>query len=195
MMNNHALLVIDMINDLIKNPDNALYCPTAGDIIENVSNLINFAHQNSWRVIYVQDAHRIDDKDFTIRPVHAVRGTWGAKLIDELAMLRRDSDYEVLKRRHSGFSYTDLDLYLREERIEEVVLVGVWTNVAVRNTASDAFYQFYRVTVVTDCCQSQTDEMHNAGLHDLAMFAGLTSFAQLTRTTSYLRNANTDNLS
>ena len=179
-MNNHALLVIDMINDLIKNPSNALYCPNTGQTIENVASLITFAHDNQWKVIFVQDSHRIGDKDFTVRPVHAVRGTWGAELIDELAALRLKSDYEVLKRRHSGFSYTDLDLYLREERIEEVVLTGVWTNVAVRNTASDAFYQFYRVTVATDCCQSQTDEMHESGLHDLAMFSRLVLLQNLT---------------
>lgn len=184
-MNNRALLVIDMINDLIKNPSNALYCPHSDQTVEKVSSLIDFAHNNQWKVVFVQDAHRTGDKDFTIRPIHAVRGTWGAELIEELTALRQKSDYEVLKRRHSGFSYTDLDLYLREERIEEVVLAGVWTNVAVRNTASDAFYQFYRVTVVTDCCQSQTDEMHQSGLHDLAMFARLTLLENLTSAVSY----------
>ncbi|MCL4319609.1 MAG: cysteine hydrolase [Firmicutes bacterium] len=180
-MNNRALLIIDMINDLIKNPSNALYCPHTRQTVENIVSMIDFAHKNQWKVVFVQDAHRIGDKDFTVRPVHAIRDTWGAGLIDELRELRQKSDYEVLKRRHSGFSYTDLDLYLREERIDEVVLTGVWTNVAVRNTASDAFYQFYRVIVVSDCCQSQTQEMHESGLHDLSMFAQLTLLTTLTR--------------
>ncbi len=193
-MNNRALLVIDMINDLINNPDNALYCPHTKQTVQNVASLIDFAHKNQWKVVFVQDAHRIGDKDFTIRPVHAIRGTWGAELIDELAELKQKSDYEVLKRRHSGFSYTDLDLYLREEHIEEVVLTGVWTNVAVRNTASDAFYQFYRVTVVTDCCQSQTEEMHESGLHDLSMFARLTLLQNLTSTGTYQYQLEDDTL-
>ncbi len=181
-MNNPALLVIDMLNDLLKNPNNALYCPDNEQTIKNVLTLINFAHENHWKVVFVQDSHRPGDKDFTVRPVHAIRGTWGAQLIDELAARKLGTDYEVLKRRHSGFSYTDLDLYLREELVEEVVVAGVWTNVAVRNTASDAFYQFYRVTVVVDCCQSQTEKMHESGLHDLSMIAHLTSLEAITRT-------------
>ncbi len=179
-MGNRAVLVVDMINDLLKNPNNALYCPDSSGTIERIMSLIEYAHQENWHVVYVQDSHRIGDKDFTIRPVHAIRGSWGAELVDEIGALRRPTDYDVFKRRHSGFSYTDLDLYLREEHIEEVILTGVWTNVAVRNTASDAFYHFYQVTVVEDCCQSQTEEMHLSGLHDIAMFSTITTVSELT---------------
>jgi nicotinamidase-related amidase len=169
-----ALLVIDMINDILKNPENPLYCPDADPVIARAATLIDLAHERGWNVVFVQDAHRPGDADFTIRPVHALRGTWGAELVPELKGHRQPTDYDVFKRRHSGFAHTDLDLYLREERVEEVVLCGAWTNVAVRATASDAFYQFYRVTVVTDCCVSRTPAMHEAGLEDLAMFATLT---------------------
>lgn len=168
-----ALLVIDMINDILKNPANPLYCPDSSEMVAKVCELVDFAHRAGWHVVYVQDAHREGDADFTVRPVHALRGTWGAELIDELKAIRAPGDYEVLKRRHSGFSYTDLDLYLREEHVEEVVLCGAWTNVAVRSTASDAFYQFYRVIIVSDCCIAKTREMHEAGLRDLEMFASL----------------------
>jgi nicotinamidase-related amidase len=174
-MGRTALLVIDMSNDLLKNPDNPLYCPHAEEVIERVVELVAFAHREGWPVVYVQDAHRVGDADFTVRPVHAVKGTWGAELIPELQRQRFPGDYDVPKRRHSGFSYTDLDLYLREEQVDEVVLCGAWTNVAVRATASDAFYQFYKVTIVTDCCISQTAAMHEAGLKDLVMFATLTT--------------------
>ncbi|MCU9814958.1 cysteine hydrolase [Paraclostridium sp. AKS73] len=54
-------------------------------------------------------------------------------------------EYIVPKRRHSGFAHTDLDLYLREENIDTVVVTGVWTNVCVRSTASDALYNAYKV--------------------------------------------------
>lgn len=174
-----ALLVIDMINDILKNPENPLFCPDGEELIRRVVDLVQHAHQRGWRVVYVQDSHREGDADFTVRPIHALRGTWGAELVAELKAIRTPGDYDVPKRRHSGFSHTDLDLYLREERVEELVLVGAWTNVAVRATASDAFYQFYKVTVVADCCRSQTLAGHEAGLSDLRMFATIATLDTL----------------
>ena len=169
-MGRTALLVIDMSNDLLKNPENPLYCPHAEEVIERVVELVAFAHREGWPVVYVQDAHRVGDADFTVRPVHAVKGTWGAELIPELQRQRFPGDYDVPKRRHSGFSYTDLDLFLREEKIDTVVLTGVWTNVCVRSTASDAMYLGYNVICLSDATTSQDEAMHEAGLRDISLF-------------------------
>ena len=171
-----ALLVIDMINDFVKNKEGALYCPKGEETIETIARIVDLFHYYGMHVIYVQDSHRINDGDFIMRPVHAIQGTWGADLIDQLKARRQVEDYVVYKRRHSAFSYTDLDLYLREEKIEEVVLVGGWTNVSIRSTASDAFYQAYKVTVIHDCCFSQSDEMHDSGLRDISMFGGIVAY-------------------
>ena len=67
--------------------------------------------------------------------------------------------------------YTDLDLYLREENIDTVVVTDVWTNVCVRCSASDASYRAYKVIGLSDCCASKDEEMHKSGLRDTAIFA------------------------
>lgn len=175
-MRKMALLVIDMINDFVKNNKCPLFCPDGEKMIENITRMVDLFHYYRMQVIYVQDSHRINDGDFQMRPVHGVQGTWGAELVEQLKARRQVEDYFIPKRRHSAFSYTDLDLFLREEKIQEVVLVGSWTNVAIRSTASDAFYQAYKVTVISDCCFSQNQEMHQAGLSDIAMFGGVTTY-------------------
>ncbi|ABB16042.1 MULTISPECIES: cysteine hydrolase family protein [Carboxydothermus] len=166
----HCIVIIDMLNDFI-GPNAPLRCPDGEKIVPNLQKLVEFAHENGINVVFVQEAHRKNDADFRVRPVHAVKGTWGSDFIPELRPDEEKGDYIVQKRRHSAFAYTDLDLYLREEKIDTVVVTGVWTNVCVRSTASDALYHAYNVIAISDCCASANEEMHQAGLRDMALFA------------------------
>ncbi|QEK13172.1 cysteine hydrolase [Crassaminicella thermophila] len=174
-MPRHAILVIDMLNDFIgeKAP---LRCPGGDEIVPNLKKLFDWVRKredDNIHLIHIQEAHRKNDADFRVRPVHAVKGTWGSDFIKEL--YPKEGEYIVPKRRHSGFAYTDLDLYLREENIDTVVVTGVWTNVCVRSTASDALYHAYKVITLSDGCASKTEEMHEYGLKDLSLFTKVMS--------------------
>jgi nicotinamidase-related amidase len=172
-MARYGIVVIDMLNDFIgeKAP---LRCPGGDDIIAPLQNLFkwvrarNAAGKDDVQLIHVQEAHRKNDADFRVRPVHAIAGTWGSDFIKEL--YPEGEEYVIPKRRHSCFQHTDLDLYLREESLDTVVVTGVWTNVCVRSTAADALANAYRVISLADCIHSKTDEMHKAGLVDLSIF-------------------------
>lgn len=168
--NKHALVIIDMLNDFI--PEGAVMeCGQAGrDIIPKIREAMDFCHDNDIQVVHIQEAHRKNDADFRVRPVHAIKGTWGHEFIPELQPEEDKGDYIVQKRRHSAFTFTDFDLFLREEKIDTVVLTGVWTNVCVRSTASDALYHGYNVIALSDGTASQTDEMHEGGLRDMGIF-------------------------
>ena len=167
--NKHAILVIDMLNDFI-GPKAALRCEAGEDIVPNIQKLIDFAHDNDIQVVHIQEAHRKHDADFRVRPVHAIKGTWGSQFIPELLPNEDAGDYIVQKRRHSGFAYTDLDLFLREEQIDTVVLTGVWTNVCVRSTGSDALYHGYNIICLSDGTASKDEDMHRSGLRDIDLF-------------------------
>lgn len=170
-MSKHAILIIDMLNDFA-NEKGSLYCPGSAKITKNLQGLIKWVRERKGddiQLVYVQESHRKNDADFRVRPVHAVKGTWGADFIKEL--YPESGEYIVQKRRHSGFAYTDLDLYLREENIDTVVVTGVWTNVCVRSTATDALARAYRVIALSDGCDSKTEEMQEYGLKDLSIFA------------------------
>ncbi len=172
-MPRHGIVIIDMLNDFIgeKAP---LRCPGGDDIIPNLQKLFEWVRarnaegKDDIQLIHIQEAHRKNDADFRVRPVHAVAGTWGSDFIQEL--YPEGEEYRIPKRRHSAFAHTDLDLYLREENLDTVVVTGVWTNVCVRSTAADALYNAYKVITLADCCASKTDEMHEYGLKDLSIF-------------------------
>lgn len=180
-MSRHAIVVIDMLNDFA-NPKGALYCEGAGRITKNLQELFKWVRarnaegKDDIQLIHIQEAHRKNDADFRVRPVHAVDGTWGSDFIQEL--YPQGEEYRIKKRRHSSFAHTDLDLYLREENLDTVVVTGTWTNVCVRATATDALAKGYKVISLTDGIDSKTPEMHESGLRDLRIFTKLMTIAE-----------------
>jgi len=172
-MAKHAIVVIDMLNDFIgeKAP---LRCPGGEEIVPNLQKLFKWVRERNAEgkddihLVHIQEAHRKNDADFRVRPRHAVAGTWGSDFIKEL--YPEGEEYIIPKRRHSAFQHTDLDLYLKEENIDTVVVTGVWTNVCVRSTASDALANAYKVITLSDGVHSKNDEMHEYGLNDLRIF-------------------------
>ena len=143
-----ALLIIDMLNDFV-HKDGKLYIPKSESIIPNVKALADAFRKRGMPVIYTNDSHIPKvDKELQLWGEHAVRGTWGAEVVEELKP--KEGDFVIVKRRYSAFFSTDLDLLLRELGVEEVVLTGVATNVCVLHTAADAFFRGYKITVVED---------------------------------------------
>ncbi|MSU01111.1 cysteine hydrolase family protein [Tissierella pigra] len=178
-MARHAILIIDMLNDFA-NPKGALFCEGTAIITPKLQEIFKWVRERNAngnddvQLVHIQEAHRKNDADFKVRPVHAVDGTWGSDFVPELKP--EGDEYIVKKRRHSGFAYTDLDLYLREENIDTVVVTGTWTNVCVRSTATDALARAYKVISLTDAIHSKTEEMHENGLKDLSIFTKLMDF-------------------
>jgi len=174
----YGIVVIDMLNDFIGEKA-SLRCPGGEKIIPDMQELFkwvrarNAAGKDDVQLIHIQEAHRKNDADFKVRPRHAEAGTWGSDFIPEL--YPEGDEYRIPKRRHSSFQHTDLDLYLREEKMDTVVLTGVWTNVCVRSTGADALALAYRVITLSDCVHSQDDAQHESGLVDLRIFTKVIS--------------------
>ncbi|MFX1598863.1 MAG: cysteine hydrolase family protein, partial [Promethearchaeota archaeon] len=106
-----ALMVIDMLNDFIKE-NSVLEVPMGRDIIPNIKQLVSKARKSGIPVVYVCDAHEIDDNEFLEFKPHALRGTEGAQVVKELHP--RKGDIIVKKRKFDGFYNTKLDTVLKE---------------------------------------------------------------------------------
>lgn len=177
-----AILVVDMLNDFLT-PGGKMVLEGGDSLIPPMRRLLNRARKARIPVIYVNDSHRVglkEDREFKKRSVHCIEGTWGAEVIDELKPKKRD--FVVLKHRFSGFYETDLDLTLKDLRIDTVIVVGVVTNICVRSTIHDAFFRGYRVIVPRDCVMATGEREQESSLYDIEThFGDVTTSDKLIR--------------
>jgi len=174
-----AVIVIDMINDFVTG---VFKNERAKKIMPNIKALLNYARKKKTPVIYATDAHLPNvDHEFDVWGTHAVAGTWGAQIVDELK--RQKSDFHVLKRKYSAFQGTDLDLLLRELKVDTVILSGVVTDICIQHTAADAFFRGYKIIVPRDCVEAVDEATQEAAINYLMKVYGceITTSSQLMK--------------
>lgn len=141
-----ALIVIDMLNDFV---DGVLANPPAKEIIGPIARLAEQARSTrQWVVVYANDAHLATDVELQVFPPHAMEGTAGAMVIDDLRP--QQGDVVVPKRFYSAFTESALQGRLGAFDVERLVLVGQHTDCCVRHTAYDAFCRGFEIVVCPD---------------------------------------------
>ena len=171
-MAKEALLVIDMLNDFVLEGA-PLEVPDTRKVIPAIKREIERAREEGKQVIYICDSHEPDDREFKKMgwPPHAVRGTMGSKVVEELKP--QEGDIIIEKTTYSGFYNTKLEETLRSLGIDSLRLTGCVTHICVMFTASDASLRGYNVTVVRDGVAGLNPEDHEAGLRIMKNVMGV----------------------
>ena len=171
-MPKEALLIIDMLNDFVL--EGALIeVPDTRKVIPAIKREIETAKRENRPVIYVCDTHEPDDKEFSKFgwPAHAVKGTKGAEIVDELRP--QADDIIIEKTTYSGFYNTKLNETLKDLGIESLRLMGCVTHICVLFTAFDAVLRDYKVTVIKDGVAGLSKEDHEAALRIMKNVMGV----------------------
>jgi nicotinamidase/pyrazinamidase len=184
-----ALIVVDVQNDFA-DPAGGLGVAGAEAVIPVINREIQLARSNDGLVVCTQDWHPEHTphfaKDGGIWPEHCIADTWGAELHPALdagdaPIVRKGANGED---GYSGFTMRDpqsgdtiatqLDAFLRERGVVEVVVTGLATDYCVKATALDAVALGYRTTLLGDAIaavnlqagdgQAALDEMAAAGV-------------------------------
>jgi nicotinamidase-related amidase len=183
-----ALIVIDMLDDFVHG---ALANPQAAGILEPLQRLLAHARSRGWVVVFSNDAHQPGDAELAIWGPHAMVGTLGANVIQELEPQLGPREFLCPKRVYGAFDGTDLDERLRALGVDEVVLAGQHTHICVRHTAYGALLNGYAITVPRDavCTFAGVDE--SAALDYLRSVYGarITTVAELTGTETRVSTA------
>lgn len=148
-----ALIVVDMQNDFVK-PGGALVVPGAVETIPAIQRLLGLARAHGLAVFYTQDTHEPGDIEFPIWGEHVLRGSWGWRIVDELAP--RPGDRVIEKLRYDGFFGTSLDHELRLRGIGTVIVCGTVANICVLHTAGSAALRGYGVVLPVDAVSAIT---------------------------------------
>ncbi len=159
-----AFLVIDMLNDFVLEGA-VLEIPATREIIPILKKRIEEARKKKIPIIYICDSHVEDDKEFEIWPQHAIKGTKGAKIVEELSP--EPEDYLVEKSTYSGFYNTELEDLLKRLNIEELIITGTVTNICVMYTVAGAIFRGYKVKVLKDCVAAVNENDHQFALRQM----------------------------
>jgi biuret amidohydrolase len=168
----------------------------AASVVSSMARLLRLARSSGMSVIHVLSQNRIlpegqpevlcnpfwaavesarqmltPDRDSTISR-HNLVGTVQTQLMPELGPEPGDVMIDR-QRRLSIYRDTDLDITLRELRIETVVLAGINTNTTVLCAAFESLNRDLRTVVVADCVESMYGEdLHFFGLQNVARCLG-----------------------
>jgi nicotinamidase-related amidase len=179
-----ALLLVDMQRDFVDEQgafarlgiDISMYPP----MLPRLARLLATARAREILVVHIQMTAlpgRMSDSPaqlrFNLRMHESARaggpplrytepGTAGREFVDELAPL--PGELVVPKWRSSGFWGTSLDLLLRSNGIQTVIVTGCTTEGCVESTARDAQFNDYYVVVVEDCVASDDRAQHDASM-------------------------------
>lgn len=153
-----ALIIVDVINDLEFEGGEALL-QNVLPMAERLAALAERAREAGIAVIYVNDNFGKWRSDFRALLDHCRNENVRGRQLAEI-LAPKNSDYFVLKPKHSGFFSTTLDTLMEYLHVETIVIGGLTTDRCVLFTASDAHMRDLHIFVPEDCCAADSEEHH-----------------------------------
>ena len=174
-----ALVVIDMQNAFVA-PGAPMEVPAARAIVAPINRLAAELRRRGVTVIWVAHENRKDGRDWAgffdafIAPGRRADAAAALAAGSELQKLFPslevgDQDLRVSKNRYSALipNSSSLETFLKEKKIDTLLLAGTKTNVCVECTARDAMMLDYKVVVLSDCTAALSDDEQRATLENV----------------------------
>ena len=163
-----ALISIDYTEDFVADHGKLTAGAPAQAISDAIYRVTQKAFERGDYIFFTIDAHEENDvfhPESKLFLPHNIIGTSGRNLYGKLVDFYQEhaGDSRVFwmdKRHYSAFSGTDLDIRLRERRVDTVILTGVLTDICVLHTAIDAYNLGYQIEVVKPAVASIWPENH-----------------------------------
>ena len=157
-----ALLVMDYQTAIVENS-----ATDKDGLLTRTSALLAAARRTGMTVIYVVVGFRAGHPEISPRNMifSAIRqsgvfGPGGAGAEIHPAVAPQERDIVVVKHRVGAFLGTDLEMVLRSNGIDTLVLAGIATSGVVLSTLRHAADADFRIVVAADCCSDRDAEVH-----------------------------------
>jgi nicotinamidase-related amidase len=157
-----ALLVMDFQTAVVE-----MVAAEKDALLRCTAKLLEAARKAGMRVVYIVVGFRagypeVSARNQSFAPVRQsgrfAEGSAGTEV--HAAVAPKPGEVVVTKHRVSAFAGTDLDMILRSNGIETLVLAGIATSGVVLSTVRHAADADYRLVVVEDCCRDLDAEVH-----------------------------------
>jgi nicotinamidase-related amidase len=152
-----ALLIMDFQSSTVER-----YATDPDDLLSATAKTISAARRVGMLLIYVVVGFRPGFPEVSSRnPTFSAIKTAGGIPTDIHARVApAANEVVVMKHRVSAFAGTDLDMILRSNEVDTLVLCGVATSGVVLSTLRQAADADYRIIVLRDCCGDLDAEVH-----------------------------------
>ncbi len=161
-----ALLVLDMQNYFLQESSHA-FIPSAPAILPNIQALVNVFATHKHPIVFTRHANTKENA--------GMMAVWWKDLIrigsaesKIIAALDASKGAVLSKKQYDAFYSTSLEDMLRAERISQVVVTGVMTNLCCETTARSAFGRGFEVFFPIDGTATYSEAFHRATLLNLA---------------------------
>jgi nicotinamidase-related amidase len=148
------LLIIDLQKGIVGLP---VAHPIA-DIVNNAARLADAFRSHDLPVVLINVDATAPGRAEQSRRVSEFPAGW-TDIVPELN--RQPSDHVVTKRTWGAFTNTDLEKYLRECGVTQVVITGVATTAGVKSTARHAHELGFNVALAADAMTDMNADAHH----------------------------------
>ncbi|OMH98271.1 isochorismatase [Bacillus swezeyi] len=172
-----ALIIVDMINDFHFDMGDVLSKKTE-EMADDILALKKHAEKMNWPIIYINDHFGIWQADIAAI-MKKCKNDRSKNIIERLAP--KESDYFLIKPKHSAFYGTALETLLNELHIHHLIITGIAGNICVLFTANDAYMREYEITIPHDCIASnhEKDNKYALTIMENVLFANITAAKHL----------------
>jgi nicotinamidase-related amidase len=158
-----ALLIMDVQRGIVER-----YEAAAEHLLEQVGMVASAARHAGVPIIYVTVRFREGYPEVSPRnrSFSAIRAAGSAMVESQPAteihpaVAPQPGDIVVTKRRVCAFTGSDLEVVLRAQDIDTLILSGIATSGVVLSTVRAAADMDYQLTVLSDCCADADEEVH-----------------------------------
>jgi nicotinamidase-related amidase len=159
----YTILVMDMLNDFIYG---RLKSVRASKIIPKIKYLLIFARRKNIPIFYCNDEHLSSDPEIRVWGAHAMKGTKGADVIQDIKPTY--NDLMIPKRGYSAFDKSRLERALKStyngKGPTTIIMTGIHTHICIKHSTYDAFTRGYDTIIAEDGVNAFTKNDHIFGL-------------------------------
>ncbi len=160
------LIVVDMVNGFVR--EGALHSNRVEGIIPRIEKLVNEYLDDDSMVAFVKDTHEPNAREFKRYPVHCLRGTSEAELVDELKKYEHMALVYEKNSTSAIFPGELLEDIRNMKNLKRVVITGCCTDICVMNLVIPLqcyFDQYNRdvdIVVPENAIETYDASYHNA---------------------------------